>query len=96
MNTNTVKLSLVTLLAHLMCMTVVLSHAHAKDAVSLMGHYGSATKLAHSDITAKALGDLRHRLNPLETDGTDDDLKLRFHDFLLRLRVVVSLCFQSV
>jgi hypothetical protein len=114
MNTNTIKLTFVTLLAHMMCMTVVLSHAHAKDAVSFMNQYGSATKLVSTDITAKALGDLHHhidkasvknphattnaarirKLNPLEEDMADDDLRSRFHDFLLRLRVVLSLCVQ--
>jgi hypothetical protein len=119
MNTNTIKIVSATFLAHLMCMTVVLSHVHAKDAVSLMSQPAAANKLATSDITAKALGDLHHHidkaglkninadsgsttaartrnLNPLEAEETDDSLLARLHDFLLRLRVVTSLCLQNV
>lgn len=62
MNTNTTKLLTATLLAHLMCVSVVLSHVHAKDAVSLMRTPG-AVKLSGNDITAKALGDLHHHID---------------------------------
>lgn len=116
MNTNNIpKLFLSTLLAHTMCMTVILSHMHAKDAVSMTA---SAAKLAHSDITAKALGDLHHHidktslknvtgdqsattagrsrgLNPLDAlEEANESLMTRVRDFLLRLRLVASLCFQ--
>ena len=63
MNTNTVKLSLATLLVHLMCFSVVLSHMHAKDAASLISQQSSVSKLSTSDITAKALGDLHHHID---------------------------------
>jgi len=63
MNINTAKLLSVTLLAHLMCMTVILSHLHAKDAVSLMSNQSNLNKFATSDITAKALGDLHHHID---------------------------------
>lgn len=119
MNTNTIKIATATFLAHLMCLTVVLSHVHAKDAVSLLRQPTGTTKLAARDITAKALGDLHHHidkaglknitgdsgtttaartrsLNPLEVDETDDSLLARLHDFMLRVRVVMSLCFQNV
>lgn len=62
MNTNTTKLLTATLLAHLMCVSVVLSHVHAKDAVSLMRAPGTV-KLTGNDITAKALGDLHHHID---------------------------------
>jgi hypothetical protein len=115
MNTNITKLFMTTLLVHAMCFTVVLSHLHAKDAVSLLNH-GNANKLASSDITAKALGDLHHHidkaglknitadtsttaartreLNPLDAATQEASLMERFHDFLLRFRVVTSLCYQ--
>lgn len=64
MNTNTLKISLLTLLAHTMCFTVVLSHMHAKDAVSLFSPHSSMNRIAStSDITAKALGDLHHHVD---------------------------------
>ena len=63
MNTNTIKLSLATLLVHAMCFSVVLSHMHAKDAASLISQPSSVNKLASSDITAKALGDLHHHVD---------------------------------
>ena len=62
MNTNTAKLLTATLLAHLMCVSVVLSHVHAKDAVSLL-HAPGTVKLTGNDITAKALGDLHHHID---------------------------------
>ena len=116
MNTNTIKLSFLAVVVHLMCFTVVLSHLHAKDAVSLLNQPG-LNKLATSDITAKALGDLHHHidkaslkslhltpataarvreLQPLAEKQLDDSLTTRFQDFMLRFRVVVSLCFQAV
>lgn len=119
MNTNTIKIATVTILAHLICLTVVLSHVHAKDAISLLKQPAGTTKLGSRDITAKALGDLHHHidkaglknvigdsgtttaartrsLNPLEVEESDDSLLSRLHDFMLRLRVVMSLCFQTV
>lgn len=117
MNTNTAKLSLLAIVVHLMCFTVVLSHLHAKDAVSLLNQPG-VNKLAPTDITAKALGDLHHHidkaslknihtdtsttaarvreLQPLVDEQLDDSLMARFQNFVLRLRVVASLCFQAV
>lgn len=118
MNTNTAKIVSTTLLAPLICLTVILSHVHAKDAVSLLRTPG-AVKLSGNEITAKALGDLHHHidkaglknitgdsgtttaarvrnLNPLEADESDDSLLARLHNFLLRLRVVTSLCLQNV
>lgn len=62
MNTNTTKLLTAALLAHLMCVSVVLSHVHAKDAVSLMRAPGTV-KLSGNEITAKALGDLHHHID---------------------------------
>lgn len=115
MNTNITKLFTTTLLIHVMCFTVVLSHLHAKDAVSLLSH-GNVSKLATSDITAKALGDLHQHidkaglknitadtrttaartreLNPLDAAVQEASLMDRLHDFLLRFRVVTSLCYQ--
>lgn len=115
MNTNIIKLFTTTLLIHAMCFTVVLSHLHAKDAVSLLSH-GNVNKLATSDITAKALGDLHQHidkaglknisadtsataartreLNPLDAAAEEDSLMSRLHDFVLRFRIVTSLCFQ--
>jgi hypothetical protein len=117
MNINTSKILTATLLAHLMCVTVVLSHIHAKDAVSLMRQH-SNIKLSSNDITAKALGDLHHHidkaslknitadtsttaartreLNPLDAAVQEASLMDRLHDFLLRFRVVTSLCYQYV
>lgn len=118
MNINIAKLSITAFLVHLMCMTVVLSHLHAKDAVSLMNSHPASAKLAPSDITAKALGDLHHHidkaglknitadtsttaartreLNPLDAAVQEASLMERLHDFLLRFRVVTSLCYQYV
>lgn len=45
-----------------MCFTVVLSHLHAKDAVSLMRQH-SKIKLSSNEITAKAIGDLHHHVD---------------------------------
>src|SRR5689334_10517060 len=118
MNTNSIKQISISLLASAMCMTVVLSHLHAKDAVSLMSQQQAALKqVAGFDITAKAMGDLHHHidkaglknitadngsttaarsreLNPLENDVLDMTLGSWLHDFLLRFRVVSSLCVQ--
>lgn len=117
MKTNTVKLSLVTLLVHLMCFSVVLSHMHAKDAASLLSQQSSLSKLSTSDIPAKALGDLHHHidktglknvtadsssttaartreLDPLSADHSIESLAAWLHDFMLRLRVVSSLCYH--
>lgn len=112
------KLFLSTLLVHVMCLSVVLSHMHAKDAVSVSLSRANASKLGASDITAKALGDLHHHidkasvknihsdasttaartreLNPLNAETDDDSLFGRFNDFMLRFRVVASLCYQQL
>lgn len=114
MNTNTTKLLTAALLAHLMCVSVVLSHVHAKDAVSLL-RAPSPTKLTGNEITAKALGDLHHHidktglknvhvtatararsLSPLDAESVQESLMTRFADFMLRLRVVASLCTQRI
>ena len=65
MNTkiNIAKLFLSTLLVQVMCLSVVLSHMHAKDAVSVSTQHPSANKLVPTDITAKALGDLHHHID---------------------------------
>lgn len=117
MNTNTIKLSLVTILVHLMCFSVVLSHMHAKDAASLMSQASSINRLSPSDIPAKALGDLHHHidktglknvtadssastaartreLDPLSAQSEAESLVAWMHDFMLRLRVVTSLCYH--
>lgn len=116
MNINTVKLTVTTLLVHLMCFTVVLSHLHAKDAVSALSQQ-SVSKTSTTDITAKVIGDLHHHidkaglknihidnstvaarsreLNPLqEAESETPSLATWFHDFLLRFRIVASLCYQ--
>lgn len=62
MKTNIIHLIFTALLAHVMCATVILSHLHAKDAVSLANQQG-AMKLSGGDITAKALGDLHHHID---------------------------------
>lgn len=62
MKTNTLKIGLATFLAHLMCLTVVLAHVHAKDAVSVASQQ-SVAKLTGSDITTKALSDLHHHID---------------------------------
>lgn len=62
MNTNTIKVTLLSLLVHTMCLTVVLSHIHAKDAVSMFSGQ-TMSRMAPSDITAKALGDLHHHID---------------------------------
>jgi hypothetical protein len=118
MKTNTLKLFLATLFVHLMCFTVVLSHMHAKDAISLLSQQANLNRLVTSDITAKAMGDLHHHidkaslknihtdnsttaarvreLEPLEAEPDNDSLLGRMYDFLLRLRVVASLCYQAI
>lgn len=63
MNTNIVKLFFSTLLVHLLCFSVVLSHMHAKDAVSLSTSQANSSRLATTDITAKAMGDLHHHID---------------------------------
>lgn len=111
------RFTLVALLIHTMCYSVVLSHAHAKDVTALFSVPGSSVKpLSGSDITSKALGDLHHhidkagvknihvdknvtaartrQLNPLDVDVSPETLGEKLHDFLLRLRVVTSLCFN--
>lgn len=116
MNIKTAKITLVTILVHAMCFSVVLSHMHAKDAASMLSQQ-SASKMAPSDIPAKALGDLHHHidkaalknihadngsttaarvreLDPLQAESFADTLGAKLQDFLLRLRVVTSLCFQ--
>lgn len=62
MKTNIFKIVFTALLAHVMCITVVLAHVHAKDAVSL-DNQQSAAKLSGGDITAKALSDLHHHID---------------------------------
>lgn len=115
MNTNILKLFFGTLLVHTLCFSVVLSHMHAKDAISMSMQQAGSARLATSDITAKALGDLHHHidkaglkniaavstaagrtreLNPLNVDTADESLAARFHDFILRFRVVASLFYQ--
>ena len=112
------KLFASTLLVQLMCVSVVLSHMHAKDVVSMPLSQAGANKLGATDITAKALGDLHHHidkagvksihsdasttaartreLNPLDAETENDSLFGRLQDFMLRFRVVASLCFQQL
>lgn len=116
MNINTLKLLSVTILAHFMCMTVVLSHIHAKDAISYLGQSHAARTVLTTDMSAKALGDLHHHidktalknihtespttaarrreLQPLNAEDVNASLLSKLHDFALRLRVVVSLCYR--
>ncbi|HEX8390445.1 MAG TPA: hypothetical protein VF597_03420 [Candidatus Saccharimonadales bacterium] len=62
MKTNTTKFIFTTLFAHVMCLTVVLSHLHATDAVSALS--GSSMKVSlGSDLAAKTLGDLHHHID---------------------------------
>jgi len=63
MNTKTIKLTSVAILAHLMCFTVILSHMHAKDAAMLLSQQSALSKLVTSDITAKAMSDLHHHID---------------------------------
>jgi len=56
-----------------MCFTVVLSHLHAKDAMSLMSQQSSFSKISTSDITAKALGDLHHHIDKTGLKGVSMD-----------------------
>lgn len=63
MHLTTVKYTFVAFLVHLMCVTVVLSHIHAKDTVSAMSQQSNLSKLASTDITAKALGDLHQHID---------------------------------
>ena len=116
MNTNTLKLAVLTLFAYCLAFTVVLSHMHVKDITSLMNQQ-SVNRLAASDIGAKAMGDLHHHidktgikniqsenttaartrdLNPLYGELDEQSLMDRVHDFMLRLRLVSSLCYQYV
>lgn len=117
MNTNTIKISLATLLVNVMCFSVVLSHLHAQDAVSLLSQQNTY-KIAVNDIPAKAIGDLHQHidkaalktihadtsttaartreLQPLIADQSDNSLVGYVQAFMLRLRVVASLCFQAV
>lgn len=60
---TTPKIIAAACLAQLMCVSVVLSHIHAKDTVPLLSHPASATRMASRDITAKALGDLHHHID---------------------------------
>jgi bifunctional DNase/RNase len=114
MNTNIIKIPLLSLFAYSLSFTVVLSHMHAKDITSLMNQQ-SIHRLATGDITAKAMGDLHHHidktgvkniqndtttaartreLNPLLTEEDNRSIGDRIHDFMLRFRVVSSLCFH--
>lgn len=113
MKTNTSKIITTAVLAHLMCTSVVLSHIHAKDAVSLMRTNAVRQRMSPNDITAKALGDLHHHvdkaslknmhvtattrgreMNPLAMLGSEETLRTRFMDHLLRMRVAMSIFFQ--
>lgn len=117
MKTNTLKLSFITVLAQLLCMTVVLSHIHAKDAVSMISNPHSMNKTLSKDIASKALSDLHHhidktslknvhaeagttigRVRELDALHAENEMQITIttllHDFLLRFRVVTSLCFQ--
>lgn len=70
MKTKTLHhITLVGLLVHTMCMSVLLSHTHMKDVVALSRpepvKAGSVamTMLTASDIHTKALGDLHHHID---------------------------------
>lgn len=65
MNIKTFKYTLAALLAQTICFTVVLSHLHAKDALSLYSQTAGASRsvASTSDITAKAMGDLHHHVD---------------------------------
>lgn len=66
MKTNIFKFIFTALLAHTMCITVVLAHVHAKDAVSLANQQNAANaKISSGDITTKALGDLHHHIDKM-------------------------------
>lgn len=73
MKTNLTKLFASTLLIQLMCVSVVLSHIHAKDAVPLMVQPAGSTKLGSRDITAKALGDLHHHIDKASVKNIHND-----------------------
>lgn len=117
-NTTTTKPNIVlaAILAHTMCFTVILSHLHATDAASLLSQPG-LNRMATTDITAKALGDLHHHidkaslksihltpstaarvreLQPLAEKQLDDSFATRVQSFMLRLRMVASICFQAI
>lgn len=61
------------LLIQMMCVSVVLSHMHAKDAVSIYASNPSANKLGATDITAKALGDLHHHIDKASVKNIHSD-----------------------
>ncbi len=61
------------LLIQMMCVSVVLSHMHAKDAVSISVSNPSANKLGATDITAKALGDLHHHIDKASVKNIHSD-----------------------
>lgn len=67
------KLFATTLLVQTMCFSVVLSHMHAKDAVSVSLNRANASKLGASDITAKALGDLHHHIDKASVKNIHSD-----------------------
>ena len=72
-NQNFAKLVPISVLAPVMCFSVVLSHIHAKDAVPLMSQPAGATQLASRDITAKALGDLHHHIDKASVKNVHND-----------------------
>lgn len=78
----TTKILFTTLMANAMCMSVVLSHVHAKDAVSLLHSPGRAQNYSTNDITAKALGDLHHHIDKasvknIHMDSTTNTIRAR-------------------
>lgn len=70
---NTPKIIAAACLAQLMCMSVILSHIHAKDTIPLMAHPAGATRMASRDITAKALGDLHHHIDKAAVKSPHSD-----------------------
>lgn len=82
MKTNIFKIVFTALFAHVMCVTVILAHVHAKDAVSLSNQQNAANaKISGGDITAKALGDLHHHIDKMSlkmhTSDTSTQARVR-------------------
>lgn len=67
------KIVPISILAPVMCFSVVLSHVHAKDAVPLLAKAKHAPKFAGSDITAKALGDLHNHIDKAGVKNIHND-----------------------
>lgn len=65
MKIKTIKLTLLSLAAPLMCLTVVLSHLHVKDIVaSASGHNQHAVdSLTNNELRSKTLADLHHHID---------------------------------